>query len=451
MDMGDMILVSVDDHVVEPPSMADFMREHLPQKFKDRAPRVIRRQDGVDAWLIEGKEVTTFGLNAVAGRVPEEWGYDPGTFEQVRPGTYDVHERIRDMNANGVLASMNFSSWPGMAGQFFLQSSDEEFAGALVRAYNDWTVHEWCGAYPGRFIPLALSGCALGAQWMAEEIHRVAKLGCHAISMDSNAHIAGLPDFHGDEWDAAWQACQDTNSAMVFHFGGVLQRMPRSPFDVIPHSMPFCSATFASELLWSPIMRRFPEVKVGLAETGIGWYAYWLEKADFVYKHHRAWTGMDFGDKLPSEAFKDRVLVCFIDDTTGLKLRNETGVEGLAWECDFPHSDTTWPRSPEVLWESLQAADVPDEDIHKIAWQNACRFYEWDVFQSVPKDQATVAALRAQATDVDTTPKRYGPPPNEEAIAAVQGGVPVRPPKVEDQRAARQAPATHQDPTMVRG
>jgi len=429
MELSDMILVSVDDHVVEPPSMADFMREHLPEKYKDRAPRVIRRKDGTDAWLIEGNEISTFGLNAVMGRVPDEWGYDPCTFDQVRPGTYDVHERVRDMNANGVLAGMNFSSWPGLGGQYFVQSGDMELAGAIHRAYNDWTIFEWAASYPGRFIPLALSGCAMGPEWMAEEIRRVAELGCHAISMHSTPHLLGLPDFHGDEWDPAWKACQDCSSAMVFHFGGILQRMPRSPFDVIPHSMPFSSATFAAELLWSPVIRRFPDVKIGLAETGIGWFAYWLEKADFVYSHHRAWTGMDFGDKLPSEAFKERVLVCFIEDTTGLKLRHDTGVNNIAWECDFPHSDSTWPKSPEVLWASMQAAGVSDDnEIDLITWKNAARFYEFDPFQSVPKERASVGALRALATDVDTTPRRYGAPVDESELAAARSADHFAPP-----------------------
>src|SRR5262245_50821981 len=109
MDLNDMILVSVDDHVVEPPGMADFMRDHVPARFKDRVPRVVTHDDGTDAWLIEGQEVSTFGLNASAGRVPEEWGTGANRYDHVRPGCYDVHQRIRDMNANGVLASMCFS------------------------------------------------------------------------------------------------------------------------------------------------------------------------------------------------------------------------------------------------------------------------------------------------------------------------------------------------------
>ena len=105
MRTEDLILVSVDDHVVEPPSLGDFFAEHVAAKYKDRVPRVIRRDDGSDAWLIEGKEIASFGLNAVQGRPPENWGSDPASFDQVRPGCYDVHERIRDMNVNGVLAS----------------------------------------------------------------------------------------------------------------------------------------------------------------------------------------------------------------------------------------------------------------------------------------------------------------------------------------------------------
>src|SRR5258708_25975270 len=124
MRMEDLTLVSVDDRGVEAPSMSVFIRDHVPARFRDRAPRVVGRGDGSDAWLIEGQEIRTFGLNAVAGRPREDWGSDPDTFEHVRRGTYDVHERVRDMNVNGVLASLNFSSWPGLGGHVFVSVSD---------------------------------------------------------------------------------------------------------------------------------------------------------------------------------------------------------------------------------------------------------------------------------------------------------------------------------------
>ncbi len=420
MQVEDMILVSVDDHIVEPPSLHEFFRDHLPDKYKDRAPKVIHRDNGTDAWLIEGQQIATFGLNAVMGRVPEEWGYDPATFEQVRPGTYDVHERVRDMNANGVLAGLNFPSWPGNGGQFFTQSDDDEFVAAMIRAYNDWHIDAWCGVYPGRFIPLAISGFKLGPEWMAGEIRRLADEGCHAISWHSEPHRFGMPDYHGDEWDPALAASQECGSVVVFHFGSAVVRMPRSPFDVIPHAMPFQTAVFASELLWSPMMVKFPDLKFALAEGAIGWYPYWLEKADFVYQHHHRWTGADFGGKLPSEVFRDRVLVCFIDDEVGLEMRHRIGVKNMSWECDYPHSDSTWPQAPEVLMKSFEAVGVPDDEIDLISWKNACDFYQFDPFAHRTREECTVGALRAQASDVDTTPRRYGSPVDDAVIEAVR-------------------------------
>lgn len=408
MRVEDMILVSVDDHVVEPPSMSDYFKDHVPAKFKDRVPKVIRRADGTDAWLIEGKEISTFGLNAVQGRPPEDWGHDPANFDEVRRGCWDIHERIRDMNANGVLAGLNFPSWPGLGGQFFLQNEDRDYVAAMVRAYNDWHIDEWCNPYPGRQIPLGISGFTLGADWVADEVRRMADRGCHGMSFHSESHRFGMPDIHGDEWNAAWQACQEVGTVVVFHFGGFPQFMPRTPFSVIPHVMPFATAIFASELLWSPMFRNFPQLKVSLAEGAIGWVPYFLEKADFVYEHHRAWTGADFGDKLPSQVFRERVQTCFIDDVTGLRNRDYIGKDMITWECDYPHSDSTWPQSPEILMKSLIEAQLPDEDIHMVTWENACRWYNFDPFQHRSREECTVGALRALATDVDTSPSDFG-------------------------------------------
>ena len=99
---------------------------------------------------------------------------------------------------------------------------------------------------------------------------------------------------------------------------------------------------------------------------------------------------------------------CFIDDITGLRNRDAIGIDMITFECDYPHSDSTWPQSPEVLWKSLQAAALRDDEIEKVTWQNASRWYQFDPFQHRPRAECTVGALRAQATDVDTTPREYG-------------------------------------------
>jgi len=106
---------------------------------------------------------------------------------------------------------------------------------------------------------------------------------------------------------------------------------------------------------------------------------------------------------MPSEVFREHVLACFITDPSGVHARERIGVDILAWECDYPHTDTTWPESPEVLWGEVQDAGASDEDINKITWKNALRFFDWDPFVHIPKERSTVGALRALTPDVDTT------------------------------------------------
>ena len=145
MQLEDLVLVSVDDHVVEPP---DLFERHLPDEWRDVAPRMVTRDDGTDVWQYDGKEIVNIGLNAVAGRPPEEYGMEPTSLREMRAGCYDIHERVRDMDANGVLGSMCFPSFPNFCGQLFARAEDKDAALAMVKAYNDWHVDEWCGTLP---------------------------------------------------------------------------------------------------------------------------------------------------------------------------------------------------------------------------------------------------------------------------------------------------------------
>ena len=144
---------------------------------------------------------------------------------------------------------------------------------------------------------------------------------------------------------------------------------------------------------------------------------FYLERADRHFQN-QAWIDNSFGDGvLPSDVFRQHVLACYIVDESGLAARDRIGVDILAWECDYPHTDTTWPESPEYAWKEFQNTGCSDEEIHKITWENACRFYDWDPFMHNPKEQATVGALRALAQDVDVTrmPKEEWRKQNEAA------------------------------------
>jgi len=406
MRLDDMILVSVDDHVVEPP---DMFEQHLTPEWRARAPRVEKRGTA-DVWVFEGMPIPNIGLNAVIGRRPEEYGVEPTAYEQMRPGCYDVHERIRDMNANGMLASMCFPSFPSFCGALFARQADKSLARVMVQAYNDWHVDEWCAAYPGRFIPLGLP-LIWDPQLMADEVRRLAKKGCHAVSFTENPEkvMEGLPSLHSPHWDPFWKACSDEGTVVAIHIGsaaGMQFTSMDAPVDVMIATTPISIMSCATDLLYSPVLRKFPSIRLALSEGGIGWIPYFLERVDYVYAHHKAWTHQDFGTKLPSDVFREHILTCFIDDRVGVGLRDEVGVDIITWECDYPHSDSTWPRSPEVLWESMRG--VPEDEVHKMTWRNACEAFQLDPFAHRPRERCTVGALRAESPDVDLKPHSAG-------------------------------------------
>ncbi len=398
MQMDDMILVSVDDHVVEPP---DMFKNHLTDEYKSQAPKVTRLASGCDVWEFNGQKLPNIGLNAVVGRVPEEYGVEPTSYDQLRKGCYDVHARVQDMNANGVLGSINFPSFPGFVGQLWNSCEDRKLARVMLQAYNDWHIQEWAGSYPDRFIPLALPAI-WDPKTMAEEVRRVAKLGCRAVNFTENPDKLGLPSLHSDHWRPFWEACVDEGMTILIHIGsggGMNFNTMDSPVEVMISTTPISIVNLAADLLFSTILREYPTIKFALSEGGIGWVPYFLERADYVYHHHHAWTHQDFGSKLPSDVFREHIYNCFIDDKAGVQMRDLIGVDTIMWECDYPHSDTTWPRSPEILWESMK--DVPDNDINMMTHENAMRAFEWGFSDRRPKERCTVGALRAEAEGVD--------------------------------------------------
>lgn len=402
MHVEDLILVSVDDHVIEPPGMFDG---RVPAKYADVAPKLVRKDDGKMAWRYDGVDVQNIALNAVAGRPREELGFEPASFEELRPGCYDIHARVRDMDANGVLGSLGFPSFVKFCGQLFLGTKDRDQAAAMVRAYNDWHIEDWAGAYPGRFIPLAIP-MLWDPEATADEVRRVAAKGCHAITFSSNPYALGLPSLHTDHWDPVWAACEDTGTVVNMHLGSSSQApttSPDAPVEVIYSLSPINLFEAAADLVWSPMFRRFPGLRVALSEGGTGWVPYFLERIDYIYNHTRPWTGTDLGGRQPSEIFKEHVVTCFISDAVGVETRHHLNIDNITWECDYPHSDSTWPQSPESAMKDLRG--LSREEIDKITHLNAMRIYQYEPFSHISRQDATVGALRQRAADWDVSPK----------------------------------------------
>jgi len=404
MRAGEMILVSVDDHLVEPPGVFEG---RLPARYASDAPRVVRQEDGSDVWVFNGTVIPNIGLNAVAGRPKEEYGVEPTAFDEMRPGCYDVHERIKDMNAGGVLASMNFPSFPGFSARLFAAAADKELALAVVRAYNDWHIDEWCGAYPGRFIPMALP-VLWDPDLAAAEVRRVAAKGCRSMTFTESPFGLGFPSLHDPAWDPLWTALCDEGVVLSIHLGSsgsLTVTSPDAPVDVMITLQPMNICSAAADLLWSRVIKEFPAIRVALSEGGTGWVPYFLERLDRTYDMHHRWTGQDFGDRLPSEVFREHFLTCFISDPVGVELRHRIGIDNIAWECDYPHSDSSWPTPAEEL--EVVTAGVPDDEIAKITWQNASRWYAFDPFAHRPRERCTVDALRAESPGHDVAVRSF--------------------------------------------
>jgi predicted TIM-barrel fold metal-dependent hydrolase len=400
MNIDEMIMVSVDDHVVEPPHLFEG---RLPARYADLAPQFVTRADGTSAWLYEGQEMTNVALNAVSGRPPEEYGMEPTSFDEIRPGCWNIDERVKDMDANGVLGSMCFPSFPQFCGQLFARTEDKDVALAMLQAYNDWHIDEWCGTHPGRFIP-----CVLPAIWdpeaCAAEVRRTAAKGAHAVTFSENPSKLGWPSIHSEHWDPFWAACSDENVVVCMHIGSSSQLVitsPDAPIDCLITLTPMNIVQAAADLVWSNVLRKFPALNVALSEGGIGWIPYFLERVDYNYDRHHRWTGQDFGDRLPSEVFNEHVITCFIDDHFGVASREFLNMDRVCWECDYPHSDSTWPTAPETLAKQLDG--VSDHDIDRITHLNAMRLFSFDPFSVRPREECTVGALRERAAGHDVS------------------------------------------------
>jgi predicted TIM-barrel fold metal-dependent hydrolase len=414
-DIGDCILISTDDHIVEPPTVFEG---RLPAKYRDRAPRFVTRDDGASVWVYEGHQIETWALNAVAGRPPEEYGCEPQAYEDVRPGCYDVHARVRDMSANGEWAALNFPTFPSFAGSLFsvFAHRDAEQACEMVRAYNDWHLEGWCAEYPDRFIPCCILPF-FDIDAMVKELRRLAAKGCHAVSFMGRPYP--FPSLFSDFWDPFWAECQELGTVVCMHlFAGAsvinmvdeIDDAPPLPAAEEPHAglgfvgisaVPGSPPAVAADLLNAHVFERFPGLQVAFSEGGIGWIPYFLEHVDQRLRHHGAWTGMDFGDRLPSEIFKEHVFGCFIEDKVGIASRQFLNVDMIGWESDYPHSDGNWPNAPELLAESL--VGVPADVTRKITHENAARFFQFDPFSRRSREQCTVGALRAEVADWDVT------------------------------------------------
>jgi predicted TIM-barrel fold metal-dependent hydrolase len=378
-------VISVDDHIVEPPHT---FAGRLPARLAERAPRVVERDDGTEAWVFEGQELPNVGFNAVVGRPVTEYSFEPARFDEMRRGAWDIGARIADMDLNGVYASVCFPSFlPGFAGQRLQQLTDDpDLALACVRAWNDWVIEEWAGAAPERMIPLQipyLLDPALGA----DEVRRNAARGFKAMTFSEAPHLLGLPSLHTGHWDPLMAACEETETVVCLHVGSSgtsPATAPDAPSDTIGVLF-FGYAMFAAvDWLYSRIPVRFPDLEICLSEGGIGWVAGLLDRLEHVRKYDAMYGTWNDVTLSPADTFRRNFWVCAIDDPSAFLQREVIGVENILVESDYPHADSTWPHTQEKL--AAQLAGLPADDVARVTWANASELFRHPVPDAVQRD-----------------------------------------------------------------
>src|SRR5436190_15490598 len=320
-------VISVDDHVVEPPHMFEG---RLPDALQPRAPRVVETESGRQVWEFDGQVFTQVGMNAQAGR--DDITLEPTRFDEMRPGCWQIDARIKDMDINGVWASLNFPSMiTGFCGRVFSACSDPELGLAVMRAWNDWLFEEWYSAYPDRIIPLGLTWLA-DPERGAAEIRRNADRGFRAVTLPERPQRIGLPSLFTGYWDPIIAACAETDTVICLHVGssGNYELPEASPALELGATM-FGQLSLAAcaEWLWSAYAVRHPDLKIAMSEGGIGWVAMLLDRLDNIVD--RSGYGTRWPDKelRPSEVLQRNFWFCTIDDPSTIDTRHRIGIENV--------------------------------------------------------------------------------------------------------------------------
>jgi Amidohydrolase len=364
-------IISVDDHVVEPPHT---FQGRLPAHLQDRAPRIVETPEGHQVWEFEGARYTQVGMNAVAGRRPETVKLEPFRFEQMRPGCYDVDARVRDMDINGVWASVNFPSQiTGFCGRVFFSIADRDLGLAAIRAWNDWLFEEWYQSHPQRIVPLGITYLA-DPQLAASEIRRNADRGFTSVTFPERPHEIGLPSlWNRDHWDPIMQACVDTDTVISLHVGSSgLPTFPAGAPSLQLGATLFGQASLGAcaEWLWSGYPMVHPTLKIAMSEGGVGWVAMLLDRLDNIVD--RSGYGLGWDDR-PADVLRRNFWFCTIDDPSTIDTRYRIGVENIMVEVDYPHGDSTWPNTQQVIRDAW--GHIPAGELRMMCCENASHLY----------------------------------------------------------------------------
>lgn len=363
-------MISADSHINEPP---DLWTSRAPQSLADQVPRVVGLPEG-DAWmLVPGGSTQVVGASAVAGRRPEDFA-KPVFYREMRAGSFDPAARMEDQDIDGVVAEVLYPS-PSTGGSLDL-IPDPDVRQFCVQAYNDW-ITDYQNYDPKRLVGVGVLPPVEDGERAAGELVRAANLGLRSVLLTLGATPVSDP-----AGEAIWQAAAEHGVTIAMHIGGggaARKQYAEATASGLPGTQEaaltmntFTMASHIATLLFAGIPDRYPTLRFVIAESGIGWIPYLLERLDYVFDRHRQRLGSGI-ERRPSEIWAQQFAATFQEDHHGLALRDVIGISNMMWASDYPHSATTWPNSQKVIDEYF--GDVPEGETHRIVYGNAAELY----------------------------------------------------------------------------
>ena len=373
--MASYRVISADNHVFEP---EDLWTSRAESKFKDRAPHVERSEAG-DFWFCDGmKGHGAGGSNPLGQRFeePEKLGAKIHRTEEALPGGYIPEEHVKDLDIDGIDMSIIY---PTIAIRLYSVPASDILTYSC-RLYNDW-VGEFCSAAPKRLKGIAMLNVD-DVRDGVKELERCAKLGF------VGAMIAVYPlpgrSYDRPEYDPLWAAAQDLGMPLSLHAASnrAGEDQQFADLDTIRPTflalMAHWAAMSLGDIIFSGAFERYPKLQVGSVEHELSWVPHFLDRIDYTYTQR----AMEFspyrfkGDVLPSDFFHSNCFLGFQEDAMGIRDRHIIGVDNLQWGSDYPHGESTFPRSREILEEIL--VTCTEEEKAKIVGGNAARIYNLD-------------------------------------------------------------------------
>jgi len=359
-------ILSADSHITEPP---DTYTARIDPAFRDRAPHIVRDDKLGDIFVIPGmKNPIPMGLVAAAGKSAEELAMFGVKFEELHRGGWDPEARMLDQDRDGIAGEILYPT----VGMAICNHKDLDYKKACFDAYNLW-IAEYCSAHPERLI-----GCGQTAmRTPTEGIHDLEAIraaGLRGVMMPGHP---GVEDYDSTVYDDFWRAAIDLGLPLSFHILTTRNEGHRGPamngFLTIVRGCQDIMGT----LILGGVFERHPKLRVVCVEADAGWVPHYMYRMDHAYKRHRNWLppGQKLS-RLPSEYFAENIYVTFQDDWVAFKTANLMNWRRLMWANDFPHSDSTWPWSQDLLAE--HKADLDETQQEAILCGNVAQLYGVD-------------------------------------------------------------------------